>query len=57
MVKAAEGVNDGNGEFFTDRLVTKGCQEILALFEVMDNESVMLEGTDTLAEAQDTYSD
>ncbi len=51
MVKAAEDVIDGNYDFFSHRLVTKGRQEILALFKVMDFESVMLEETNTLVEA------
>jgi L-fucose isomerase-like protein len=57
MPRATLGVIVGNRDFFPDRLVTEGRQDILALFKEMDIEPVILEETDTKLGSVETYTD
>ncbi len=56
MPRATLGVIVGNRDFFPDRLVTEGRQDILALFKEMDIEPVILEETDTKLGSVETYT-
>ena len=56
MAKATLGVIVGNRDFFPDRLVTEGRQDILTLFKEMDIEPVILEETDTKLGSVETYA-
>ncbi len=54
-MKTCLGVIFGNREFFPDHLVTEARKDILALFQKMDIESVMLEENDTKLGSVVTY--
>ena len=56
MAKATLGVIVGNRDFFPDRLVTEGRQDLLALFKELDIEPVILDETDTKLGSVETYS-
>ena len=56
MTRTTLGVIVGNRDFFPDRLVTEGRQDILALFKEMDIEPVILSDTDTKLGSVETYA-
>ncbi|HMD90731.1 MAG TPA: L-fucose/L-arabinose isomerase family protein [Anaerolineaceae bacterium] len=56
MARATLGVIVGNRDFFPDRLVTEGRQDILTLFKELDIEPVILKETDTKLGSVETYS-
>ncbi len=56
MSKATIAVIVGNRDFFPDRLITEGRNDILALFREMDIESVILEENDTKLGSVETYT-
>jgi len=54
--RATLGVIVGNRDFFPDRLISEGRQDILSLFESMNIEPVMLEETETKLGSVETYA-
>ncbi len=56
MARATLGVIVGNRDFFPDRLVTEGRQDILTLFKEMDIDAVILNETDTKLGSVETYT-
>lgn len=56
MPRATIAVIVGNRDFFPDRLVTEGRQDILNLFRELDIEPVMLEENDTKLGAVETWA-
>lgn len=54
--KATLGVIVGNRDFFPDRLISEGRQDIIKLFKSMNIEAVMLEETDTKLGSVETYA-
>ncbi|MCL4559479.1 MAG: L-fucose/L-arabinose isomerase family protein [Chloroflexi bacterium] len=56
MARTTLGVIVGNRDFFPDRLVTEGRQDILAVFEEMGIDAVILDETDTKLGSVETYS-
>jgi len=56
MAKATLGVIVGNRDFFPDRLVTEGRNDILNLFKEMDVDAVILEESDTKLGSVETYT-
>jgi L-fucose isomerase-like protein len=56
MAKTTLGVIVGNRDFFPDRLITEGRRDILALFDEMDIEPVILKETDTKLGSVETYA-
>jgi L-fucose isomerase-like protein len=56
MAKVTLGVIVGNRDFFPDKLVTEGRNDILTLFREMDIEAVILEETDTKLGSVETYT-
>lgn len=56
MATATLGVIVGNRDFFPDRLVTEGRQDIGSVFKEMDVEPVILEEADTKLGSVETYS-
>jgi len=56
MAKATLAVIVGNRDFFPDRLVTEGRQDILNVFRELDIEPVMLEENDTKLGAVETWT-
>lgn len=55
MPKATIAVVVGNRDFFPDRLVTEGREDIIKLFREMDVEPVMLDANDTKLGAVETW--
>ncbi len=56
MARATLGVIVGNRDFFPDRLISEGREDILALFRSMDIEPVMLEAAETKLGSVETYA-
>ncbi|HEX9013981.1 MAG TPA: L-fucose/L-arabinose isomerase family protein [Anaerolineaceae bacterium] len=56
MARTTLGVIVGNRDFFPDRLVTEGRQDILALFKELDIDAVILDETDTKLGSVETYA-
>jgi L-fucose isomerase-like protein len=56
MAKATLAVIIGNRDFFPDRLITEGRQDILALFQEMDIEPVILAENSTKFGSVETYA-
>lgn len=54
--KSTLGVIIGNRDFFPDRLISEGRQDILSLFQSMNIEAVMLDETDTKLGSVETYA-
>lgn len=54
--KATLGVIVGNRDFFPDRLISEGRQDILSLFQSMNIDAVMLEESDTKLGSVETYA-
>jgi len=54
--KATLGVIVGNRDFFPDRLISEGRQDILSLFQSMNIEPVMLEEHETKLGSVETYA-
>jgi L-fucose isomerase-like protein len=56
MARATLGVIVGNRDFFPDRLITEGRNDILSLFQSMDIEAVMLDETESKLGSVETYT-
>ncbi|MFB3785551.1 MAG: L-fucose/L-arabinose isomerase family protein [bacterium] len=56
MAKATIAVIVGNRDFFPDRLISEGRQDILQLFQELDIEPVILSETDTKLGAVETWA-
>lgn len=56
MTQATLAVIVGNRDFFPDRLISEGRQDILKLFAEMDIEPVMLDETETKLGSVETYA-
>jgi L-fucose isomerase-like protein len=54
--KATLGVIVGNRDFFPDRLISEGRQDILSLFESMNIEPIILKENDTKLGSVETYA-